>query len=85
MPGLASPIHLPNTYTRIPVSNYIVNPEEVLSISTSPYDKTNLSSAREVVFPIGNYEPVFNLNIETKSNEYDVPVFASAKKSYLFS
>ena len=85
LPGLASPIHLPTNYTRIPVSNYIVHPEEVVSISTSPYDKTNLSSAREVVFPAGTYEPVFNLNIETNSSEYDIPVFASAKKAYVFS
>ena len=84
LPGLASPIHLPNTYTRIPISNYFLQPEKVSSISTSPYNKTNLSSSHEVVFPVENYEPVFNLNIETNSNEYDIPVFASAKKSYNF-
>jgi len=85
LPGLASPIQLGVTQTRVPLQNYFLEPKDVTALSADP-SSVVYSPQREAVFNTNqNYTTIFNLNCETPSAEYDIPVFASDKKRYVFT
>ncbi len=85
--GLNSPIYMQKDTTRVILSDYILYPERIDSISWSKNYQILWQKGNDTLQIIAgeNLRPVENLRIYVANNSIDIPLFKNTKKTLVFS